>query len=793
MFSNYFKIALRNIRKHKAYSFINIAGLSLGISLCLLILIYVSHQLSYDSFHEKADRIVRVSLHDEDSKNAVTPSMVAPTLDFVTSDIEKWVRLYEPTKYSPIIISTENEKFQEESFIYADSSFFEIFSFNMIVGNPEEALKNPRSLVLTESTSKKLFGTIDVLGKTVNGKIFNTDYDFEITGVVKDVPQNSHFSFDYLGSLNTMKSWSQLSDTELKSANFYTYLLLKPESTKENLVSKTNEYLAANMPEERTFGLDFTPVRDLFLYSDFEYEIAPMGSIQNVYGFSLLAVLILLIGIFNYINLATARSSKRASEVGIRKSLGALKKQLILQFYGESVVLTLISVFIAVLLVELFKDPFFGLIGQKIQFSVLTDPFAIVLLFSITLITSFFAGSYPALLLSSYEPVQVLKGLFNKKGSDGTLRKSLVIFQFMISTFLIVGTIIIYLQTDFILNKNLGFNKEEIIVLPARDRELATKQDILKSEILRQSGVQAATYMSNIPGKTFGGYSSEHTPNSERVSTNAGAADKDLIKTLKLELIAGNNFPQNPSYSKEQGYVYLLNEKLVGEYGWTPEEAIGKRFNVLGNREGEVIGVVKDFNFASLREQVEPLALFVNSEMYNYLLVKISPENPQQTLASLKSVWDDIAPHRPFEYQFMDQQLDALYKSEIQTRNLILLFSGLAIFIACLGLVGLSSFLVEKRAKEIGIRKVLGASVTNIISLLSSDFIKLVAVGFIVASPIAWFVMDSWLQNFAFRIDIGLTVFIYTALIALFATIITVSWQSIKAALSNPVESLKSE
>lgn len=793
MFKNYIKIALRNLRKHKGYSFINISGLSIGIALCLLILVYVKHQLSYDSFHEKSERIVRVQLNTEDRHLAVTPSMVAPTLNFITSDIDKWVRLYEPTRYNPAIISTNNEKFQEENFLYADSSFFDLFSFKLLSGDPKTALSTPRSLVLTKSTALKLFGSVDVLGRTVNAKIFSESIDFNVTAVAEDVPSNSHFDFDYLGSLNTRQNWSQLSDSEIRSANFYTYLLLNPESTKGGLQTRTNEYLADNMPEERAFSLSFTPLEELYLHSDFDSEIAPMGNIQQVYGFSFLAFLILLIGIINYINLATARSARRAAEVGIRKALGAVRAQLIKQFYGESIILTLFSISIAVILVEVFKDSFFALMGQNIEFNILTDLNAIYLLIGITFITAILAGSYPALLLSSYNPVQVLKGIFGKNKSDGLLRKALVVFQFAISIFLIIGTITIYLQTDFILNKDLGFDKEEVIVLPASDRELSSKQDILKSEMLRQPGVLGATYMSNIPGKVFGGYNTEHTPNSDRVITNAGAADIDLVNTLDLELLAGDGFPNNPAYTKEQGYVYLLNETLAKSYGWSPEEAIGKSFNVLGNREGEVVGVIKDFNFASLKTQVEPLALFINKDMYNYLLVKVTPDNIQTTLASLRNVWNDIAPHRPFEFQFLDQQLDDLYKSEVQTRNLLSLFSALAIFIACLGLVGLSSFLIEKRAKEIGIRKVLGASVSSIVTLLSSDFIKLVGIGFVLGAPIAWYVMDTWLQNFAYQINIGATIFIYTALLALSATIITVSWQSIKAALTNPVKSLKSE
>ena len=793
MLKNYIKITFRNLTKHKGYSFINIAGLSIGIGLCLLILIFVKHQLSYDTFHEHADRIVRVSMVDEEGAIAVTPSMVAPTLGFIAPEIEKWIRLYEPTRYSPVIISTENEKFQEESFLYADSSFFDLFSFKVIAGNPETALQKPRSLILTESKALMLFGTTNVIGNTVNAKIFNTVYDFEVTAVLENIPENSHFRFDYLGSLHTIQTWSQLSDTELRSANFYTYLLLQPETNRNNLQATIDKYISNNMPEGRDFGLTLTALTDIYLSSDFGAEIAPMGSMQNVYGFSFLAFLILLIAIINYINLATARSARRGAEVGIRKALGAARVQLIRQFYGESIVITLISISISILMIEFFKDSFFSLMGQNIEFSLFTDSTVLFLLSGIMIVTALLAGSYPALMLSSYQPVKVLKGLFDKKGSDSILRKGLVVFQFMISTFLILGTIIIYLQTDFILNKDLGFDKDEVLVLPVRDRELAPKQDILKSEILRQPGVLNATFMSNIPGKVFGGYSSEHTPNTNHIATRAGAADKDLIRTLDLELLAGNGFPQNPGYSKDQGYVYLLNETLVNAYGWSAEEAIGKKFNVLGNREGEIVGVIKDFNFASLRENVEPLALFMNADMHNHLLVKIAPDNIQNTLTAINSVWNEIAPHRPFEYEFMDQQLDALYKSELETRNLLILFSILGIFIACLGLIGLSSFLIEKRASEIGIRKVLGASVSSIVALLSTDFIKLVAIGFLIGSPIAWFVMNKWLQNFAFRIDIGIFIFLVTALLALTVTLITVSWQSIKAATANPVKSLKSE
>ena len=794
MLRNYFRIALRNILKHKGYSAINISGLAIGIACCLLILVYVQHELSYDEFHENSERIVRVSMDvGEQRPIAVTPSMVAPTLDQIAPEVEEWVRLYEPTRYSPAIINTGQNKFQEDHFMYADSSFFKIFSFEFIAGNPETALDNPRSLVLPQSTARKLFGSANAMGQIVNARIFNTDIDFEVTGIIEDVPSNSHFDFDYLASLNTNQGWSQLDDSNIRAANFYTYLLLNDESSIPSLENTTNTFIASNLPEDRINGLNFTPITDLYLKTNFDFEIQPMSSTQNVLGFIFLAIMVLAIATINYVNLATARSSRRGAEVGIRKALGAVRGQLIRQFYGESALLTLISVGIALLLVEFFKAPFFELLGQDIVVNLLADPSILLLLGGITIVTAALAGSYPAFLLSSYQPVKVLKGFLGNKASDGLLRKGLVISQFTISTFLILCTIIIYQQTSFILTTDLGFDKEEVLVLPARDSQLANKQDLLKDEVLRQPGVLNATYMSNVPGKVFGGYGSVHNSTMEAIGTAAGAADADLTETLGIELLAGSGFPNNPGYTREQGYRYLINEKLASAHGWEPEEAIGKFFNVVGNREGEVVGVMKDFNYQSLREEVEPLALFMNEQMYNYLLVKVSPDNIRGTIASLESTWDNIAPHRPFEFEFMDQQLNALYQSELRTRDLSMVFSGLAIFIACLGLIGLSSFLIERRAKEIGIRKVLGASIAGIVALLSSDFLKLVGVGFILGTPIAWYVMEQWLTNFAYRIDIGVMVFLSVGIAAAFIAILTVSWQSIKAALANPVDSLKSE
>ncbi|MFV1883329.1 MAG: ABC transporter permease [Balneola sp.] len=793
MLKNYIKLAFRNLIRYKSYSFINIFGLATGITLCLLILAYVSHELSFDSFHEKADLIVRVNMVDEEGALAVTPSMVAPSLAAIAPEVEQWVRLYEPTRYSPVIISVENQKFQENSFLYADSSFFEIFSFQFINGDAKSSLENPGSLVLTESIARKLFSSLDVVGKTVSAQIFNSETDFEVTGVIKDMPTNSHFRFDYVGSLNTMNSWSQLNDSEIRSANFYTYLLLNSPESINPLQDKVDAFVESRIKEARDIGLSMIPLSDLYLHSDVDFDIAPMGDITRVYGFMFMGLVVLIIAIINYVNLSTARSSRRATEVGIRKTLGAFRGQLVKQFYGESILITLISVSISIILIELFNEEFFALMGKSIQFDLFSEPSAWILLGGVTLVTSLLAGSYPAMLLSSFKPVSVLKGVVNSSPTNSVLRKGLVISQFSISTFLIISTIIIYQQTDFVISSNLGFDKESVVVLPVRDRYLAPKQEVFKSEVLRQPGILSATYMSNIPGKVFGGYSAEHTPGLEQVDTQAGAADKDLVETLGIELLAGEGFPKSEGYTREQGYVYLINETLAQKFGWTPEEAINQPFNVLGNRQGEIVGVVKDFNFASLHSEVNPLALFINETMYNYLLIKIAPNSTTESLAALKNVWSEMASHRPFEFEFLDQQLNQLYIQEVQTRNLISLFSVIAILIACLGLIGLSSFLIERRSKEIGIRKVLGASVANVVGLLTTDFLKLVIIGFIVGAPIAWYVMEQWLTNFAFRIEIGITVFILCALIGVIIAFLTVSGQSIKAAIANPVDSLKSE
>lgn len=793
MLKNYLKIAFRNISKHKGYSFINIAGLSIGIALSLLIFLFVMHEFSYDNFHKNADKIYAATLHQGEQTIAVTPSIIAPALDQQFPEVDKWVRIYEPTRYSPVVVKKGENIFQEDNFLYADSAFFEMFSFPFISGDPTTALERPRTIVLTESSATKLFGDTNPVGQILEARVFSDVINFEVTGVIKDVPSNSHLQFDYLASMTTRSNWSELSDTQIRAANFFTYLMLNDERSKASLSNKLPSFLSNFVPEESDLSLSLLPLTDIYLSSGIQAEMNVLGNKNALFGFIAIAFLVLLIAITNYINLATARSSNRASEVGIRKTLGAHRGALIRQFYSESVITTIVSVGIAIALVEIFKNPFFDLIGKEISISLFSDPLVWFMIILTTLITALAAGGYPALVLSSFEPEKVLKGNFRGSGSDAFFRKGLVTFQFAASIFLIMGTAVIYQQTDYILNKDLGFDKEQIVILPTGDNILSQKRELLKSEVLREPGVMSATYMSNVPGNPFGGYTAIHAPLQESVSTSAGAADPDIVSTLGLELLAGTGFPNNSEYTPEQGYVYIINEKLAETFNWSSEEAIGKDLNLQGGREGKVVGVVKNFNYASLKENIEPLALFMQPNMYDNLLVKISPNSIRTTLSSLGELWRDLAPHRPFEFQFLDQNLDALYKSEQRTKNIFLLFAGFAIFIACLGLIGLSSYTIERRTKEIGIRKVLGASLSGIVSLVSFDFLKLVALGFVIATPVAWYTMNQWLADFAYRIDMGLGVFIVAGIAALLIALFTVSWQSIKAAVANPIDSLRSE
>ena len=787
MFLNYLKIALRNFRKQKIYSSINLIGLAVGITCSFLILLYVIDETSYDKFYKNSGRIYEV-VQGEELESEITPSIISPLFKKGFPEIEESARIYNYTLFGPVIISYQENKFQENSFYFADSTLTEIFSFNFIYGEPFTSLNRPNTVVITEKISQKYFGNENPLGKTIK---MNNEQDFEITGVIKNLPSNSHLHFDFMASLHTRKGWSQLTDEKWEGANFNTYVLLQNENLKTSLEEKIPALIKREIGDElekngRTFRLGLMPLTDIHLIQH--------GNITYVYLFSGIAVLILLIACINYMNLATARAINRAREVGMRKVLGAFRKQLIGQFYGESFFLAFLSVIIAAALIKTTLPIFNGISNKELVINFLSEPTYLVLLLIIGIIVGFISGSYPALLLSSFIPSKVLKGTFKTSASGIIFRKGLVVFQFLVSVFLIVATTVIYTQLKFMQNKNLGFTREQILILPIGDKDLLEKYETLKGELLKNTNIKTAAAISSYPGYMLGGYSitGEGLPDNVFYETKGIAADKEILQTLDVELIAGSSFPATAATPAGDDYHFIINEKIVKNIGWKNEEAVGKSINMNG-RKGTVSGVMKDFNFESLHKEIGPLTFFYQPQNFEYLLVKLNTYEIANTLSFIKNIWNELAPHRPFEYLFLDQEYEQLYKTEERAGKIFSSFSTLAILIACLGLLGLASFAAEQKKKEIGIRKVLGASASSIVVLLSKEFTKLVLAATVIAIPLSFFAMDKWLQNFAFKISIGYEIILFAIISTLLIALITISFQTIKISLLNPAKVLKDE
>lgn len=783
MLQNYWKIAVRNLLRHKGYAFINVFGLAVGIACCLLIGLYVRDELRYDRFHEQADRIYRVSVGDD---QFVTPTIVAPLFKRTFPAVEDATRLYDVGAFRPTVIQRGNELFQEAGFMYADSTVFDVFTLPFVEGSPADALVRPNTLVLTASAASRFFGTANPVGQTL---LVDGGNAFEVTGVIEDLPAQSHVDFAVLASFSTT-NWASREIWD--SANFYTYVLLREGQSGAAFARQVADYVdkvrdEVGLPEE--YALKLQPLTDIHLYVE--------GAIRYVYVFGVLALLVLLVACVNYMNLATARSARRAREVGVRKVSGAGRGQLMAQFYGESALLTLLALLLGLGLAIGLVPTFNALSGKALSAAAFSHPFVWLSLLGIGVIVSVVAGSYPALLLSSFRPAQVLKGGAATSRGAGRLRKLLVVFQFAASIVLIVGTMVVYQQLDYVRTTDLGFDKERVVVLPIGDRQLRQDYPTLKAALEQQAGVQSVAAVNSYPGYQRGGYALEaeglQMPEGEFFGIRGMQADEDVVATLGLTLIAGDGFPQSDSYTLEQGYVYLINETTVRRLGWTPEEAIGKRFNLLGNRQGEVVGVVKDFNHSSLHDTIDPLALFIEPSNYEYLLVRTAPGDVAGALRGIEQAWRQYVTHRPFEYQFLDQAFDALYRAEVQLGQVFGVFALLAILIACLGLFGLAAFAAEQRTKEIGVRKVLGATVAGIALLLSRDFARLVGVAFVLAVPVAYFAMNAWLSDFTYRTSLGVGTFLLAGVLTLLVAVLTVSYQSARAALVDPVKALRYE
>ena len=788
MLKNYLTVALRSLRRQKGYAAINLLGLAVGVACCLFLLLYVRDELSYDRFHENADSIYRVNLYVEElgGEIGLTPTIVAPLFQREFPEVEAATRIEAHNG----VVRVGDRVFDEDAFYFADSTFFQVFTHPLLQGDMRAALTRPNTVVLTTSTARRYFGEVDPVGRTI---LRNNDQEFEVTGVMADVPAQSHYHFDFLASFASRDYWA--TNEMWGSANFFTFVKLRPGASAAVLQQKIDALIArleAAGEEPRNPVLE--PLTDIHLRSDVAYDLDPTGDITYVYGFATVAFLILLIACINYMNLATARSSQRAKEVGLRKSLGAFRGQLIRQFYSESALLTLGGLLLAVVLVAIGLPWFNTISGKALSFSDLLTPSLGLLILGIFLVVSLVAGSYPAFYLSRFEPVRVLRGRVRAGRGASWLRQGLVVLQFSISAVLIVGTLIVMNQMRFIGSHNLGFDKEHLVALPLTDPILREQFPAMEEALTQSPHIVSAVAVNQIPGQL--GWTSqflgEGMDEADAFLIKGMPTDAAVVEGLGLEIIAGRGFPENPPIPDSVSYQFLVNEATLGRVGWTPEEALGRRVTIDG-RGGEILGVVRNFHFRSLHEAIEPLAIWFWPQEANHLIVRLAPGDTRAGMDHLEAVWGQFASHRPFSYRFLDDVYDQLYRNEQQLGQIAGVFAFLAIFVACLGLFGLVSFTAEKRTREIGIRKVLGASVMGLVGLLSKDFLALVAVAFVLAIPVAWYAMSRWLDGFAYRIDLGPGVFLLAGGLALVVALATVSVQALRAATADPVQSLRYE
>ena len=811
MLKNYFKSAIRSLIRQGFYSAINITGLAVGIACCLMIILFVVDELSFDKHHEKSDRIYRVTSDIMFGGNhfnmVVDPAPMAEAMLNDYPEVEAACRFRNRGSY---LVKRENENIKEEKVIFADNSVFQVFTIPFIHGDMATALEKPNTLAMSQSASLRHFGDENPIGKQL---ILDNDELYEVTGVYVDMPQNSHFHFDFLLS---MEGLDEAKDPGWLSNNFQTYFVLAEGTTPEEFTPKLAEMVNTytfpqaeqllNITKEdfeasgQWVRYNLQPLQDIHLYSDLGIEFEPNGDIKYVYIFSAIAIIILLIACINFMNLSTARSANRAREVGVRKVLGSNRSHLISQFLIESILLSFIAMVIAVFFALLIVPVFNELANKEIEIP-LSDPLFITGLIISTLIIGFMAGAYPSFFLSSFAPSTVMKGRLSKGAKSGWLRSSLVVIQFCASIFLIVGTMVIYRQLNFIQSKKLGFNKEQVIIIEdayALDENLQS----FKTEVLRDPQIVSGTITGYLPvssNRSDSGFWPEgQTPDEfNSVSMQGWAIDYDYISTMGMEIIKGRNFSEEfPSDSSG----IILNEKAAELFGFM-EDPIGKSVFTFSDFSPEgvpttesfkVVGIVKNFHYESLRENIGALSLYLGRSR-SYISFRMNTEDLPGVISTIESKWKEFGPGQPFQYSFLDDRFSRMYDAEQRVGNIAFSFSALAIFVACLGLFGMAAFTAQQRTKEIGVRKVMGASVSSIVMLLSKEFGKLILVAILVAMPFSYYFMDSWLQDYQFRINLGPGIFITAALITLVIAWLTMSWQSIKAATANPVDSLRDE
>ena len=805
MFKNYFKIAWRNLLRNRAFSAINIVGLSIGLASCMLISLYVLDELSFDRYNEKADQIVRVSFKGTMQGGKMDEAHVmAPTAQALKNDypeILSATRLRQGG-FPKVIIG--DQQYSEDPMAFVDNNFFDVFTLPLIKGDKKNALSEPNTVIITQKIAEKYYGKQDAIGKLILFKGSETPY--KVTGVIEKVPKNSHFHYELFVS---MAGLDEAKSTSWMQSEFFTYLLLQkgadykkleaklPQTVEKYMGPQLQKAMGVTLAEFRKggndIGLYLIPLTDIHLYSTASYDLGNPGDIKYVYIFGAVAIIMLVIACINFMNLSTAGASKRAREVGVRKVMGSNKMELVWQFLLESVLLTSMALVLAAIFAFIALPLFNSLSGKDLALQLNAVPSLIPGLLLFGLAVGVLAGSYPAFFLSSFKPIAILKGKFtSEKGSIG-LRSGLVVVQFFISITLIIGTIGIYQQLKFIQNKKLGYDKDQVLVVTTWP--LGKNQEVFRDELLRDPqvlNVSASNYIPAGPSNNnnFTVYPDDKT--TQLVKTLRYDVDVNYIPTLGMEMAMGRNFSKD--FGNDSSGV-ILNETAVKMLGWK-NGAVNRTISNTNNdgtkHTYRVIGVVKDFHFRSLHESIAPLAMVLRGDT-GAMIVKIKTQNIEGLMAKMKQQWDSFKPDMPFTYSFMDDRINDTYAAEQKTGQILGIFSGLTIFVSCLGLFGLATFTAEQRTKEIGVRKVLGASVASIVGLLSKDFLKLILIAIVAAVPVAWYGMNKWLQSFQYRIDVTWWMFVLAGILAVAVALLTVSYQSIKAALMDPVKSLRSE
>ena len=784
MLKNDLRAAVRALRRHAGYTLLNVVGLAVGIACCLFLLLYVQDELSYDRFHEDAESVFRVSAVFTDGRQiALTPPMVADMLKAELPAVASSTRILPGGGF----VRVGEAVFEDQTVFFADAAVFDVLTHPFRRGDPATALDRPGAVVLTASAAERYFGEANPIGQTISRS--GTE-DLEVTGVIEDVPDQAHYRFDAIASFaepDTRTFWSD--------ANYHTYVRTHDAAAAAALPGQIDALLARLRADgQEPWGLRAMPITDIHLYSEVEYELDAVGSIRVVYGFSIVALLILLIACINYMNLATARSAQRAEEVGLRKSIGAMRSQLIGQFYGESALTVLAGVGLALVLVAVGMAGFNALSGKALGFGDLASPTLLALVAGVFVLVTLVAGSYPAFHLSGFQPVQALRGGSASGRGASRLRQGLVVLQFGISAILIAGTLVVLGQLRYLSDQDLGFDKEHVVVLPLSDPMLREAYPAMEAAIQNNSAVASVAAVNQIPGEL--GWTSrmwgEGLPLDSAVSVKGMPADARVADGLGLRLVAGQGFPESPPAPDSTNFLFLVNESSVRQLGWAPDEAVGRPMRVDGRR-GEVRGVVADFHFQSMRETIEPLAIWYDPGAVFNLAVRLEPGQTQAGMDHLEAVWSEFAPHRPFAYRFLDEVYDGLYRSEQALGRIVGVFAFLAIFVACLGLFGLAAFTAQQRRKEIGVRKVLGATVPHLVGLLTRDFVGLVAVAFVIAVPLTYVGMARWLSGFAYHTGLGPAPFVAAGALLLAIALATVSTQAVRAATSDPVRALRSE